>query len=110
MLSNRIAVEERLRDKLTSAARDKLAAAAKEKQLQAERKRKAAMFISMLKGTPASAQGTADSQLAGEWGLCHSLRFFTFVYHVGEHIVVPQIFSPFTPIGLLHVVMGRPLS
>ena len=69
MLSNRIAVEERLRDKLTSAARDKLAAAAKEKQLQAERKRKAAMFISMLKGNPASAaQGTADLQLAGEWG------------------------------------------
>ena len=61
-------MEERLRDKLTSAARDKLAQAAKEKQLQAERKRKAAMFISMLKGSPASAQGTIDSQLAGEWG------------------------------------------
>ncbi|KAK7462102.1 hypothetical protein BaRGS_00038474 [Batillaria attramentaria] len=41
--------EERLKDKLAVAARDKLATATREKQLQAERKRKASMFIKLLK-------------------------------------------------------------
>ncbi|XP_076452760.1 splicing factor, suppressor of white-apricot homolog isoform X2 [Babylonia areolata] len=50
--------EERLKDKLATAARDKLAACSKERQLQTERKKKAAMFINLLrivKESPASA-------------------------------------------------------
>ncbi|XP_055957621.1 splicing factor, suppressor of white-apricot homolog isoform X1 [Patella vulgata] len=42
--------EDRLMNRLASAAREKLAQTSKEKQIQAERKRKAAMFISLLKG------------------------------------------------------------
>ncbi|XP_074641505.1 splicing factor, suppressor of white-apricot homolog isoform X2 [Tubulanus polymorphus] len=41
--------EEKLKDKLALAAREKLVQATKEKQLQVERKRKAALFINMLK-------------------------------------------------------------
>ncbi|XP_025088915.1 splicing factor, suppressor of white-apricot homolog isoform X2 [Pomacea canaliculata] len=41
--------EERLKDKLVAAARDKLMSTAREKQLQLERKRKAAMFINLLR-------------------------------------------------------------
>ncbi|ESO91786.1 hypothetical protein LOTGIDRAFT_233356 [Lottia gigantea] len=47
---NKKAVEGRLMNKLAGAAREKLAQTSKEKQIQAERKRKAAMFISLLKG------------------------------------------------------------
>jgi len=65
ILSYHLAVEQKLRDKLAAAARDKLAHAAKEKQLQAERKRKAAMFISMLKGGAAAAQPNTEVQPPG---------------------------------------------
>ena len=41
--------EDRLADRLASAAKDKLLQTNKDKQVQAERKRKAAMFINMLK-------------------------------------------------------------
>ncbi len=43
--------EEKLKDKLAIAARDKLASTNKEKLVQAERKRKAAMFAAMLKSS-----------------------------------------------------------
>ncbi|XP_029652984.1 splicing factor, suppressor of white-apricot homolog isoform X1 [Octopus sinensis] len=43
--------EEKLKDRLALAAREKLSQATKEKQLQAERKRKAALFINMLKSS-----------------------------------------------------------
>ena len=52
--------EDRLKDRLAAAAREKLAQTSKEKQLQAERKRKAAMFLTMLKGTaPDKADASA---------------------------------------------------
>ncbi len=44
-----LVAEEKLKDKLAHAAREKLAQTSKEKQIQAERKRKAAMFAAMLK-------------------------------------------------------------
>ena len=44
-----------MRDRIAASAREKLSQVDKEKQLQAERKRKAAMFINMLKG------GNSDS-------------------------------------------------
>ena len=46
--------EEKLKDKLAAAARGKLTQANKEKQIQMERKRKAAMFLSMLKSSEAA--------------------------------------------------------
>ncbi|KAL3856461.1 hypothetical protein ACJMK2_011217 [Sinanodonta woodiana] len=50
VLERKIA-EQRLKDRLAAAAREKLSQTDKEKQLQAERKKKAAMFINMLKST-----------------------------------------------------------
>ncbi|XP_055612302.1 protein suppressor of white apricot-like [Uranotaenia lowii] len=47
-------LEDRIKDKLATAARDKMAMIAKEKQLQLERKKKASMFLSLInKGEPA---------------------------------------------------------
>ncbi|XP_064646531.1 splicing factor, suppressor of white-apricot homolog [Lineus longissimus] len=43
--------EHKIKDRLAMAARDKLAQTSKEKQMQAARKRKAAMFINMLKSS-----------------------------------------------------------
>ncbi len=40
---------ERIKDKLARSARERLAQSSKDRQLQTERKRKAAMFINMLK-------------------------------------------------------------
>ncbi|XP_021374796.1 splicing factor, suppressor of white-apricot homolog isoform X1 [Mizuhopecten yessoensis] len=56
--------EERLKDRMAAAAREKLVQANKEKQMQAERKRKAAMFINMLKSTNVTTSTTsaADDQ------------------------------------------------
>ena len=68
-----ISAENRVKDKLAHAARDKLAQAKRENQLKAERKRKAAMFINMLKTSqPTSAtakqeETTADS---GKYSFC----------------------------------------
>ena len=59
--------EEKLRDRLAAAARDKLVQTSKEKQLQAERKRKAAMFITMLKG--GSSSGAEDGREGGATGM-----------------------------------------
>lgn len=70
--------EHKLADKLASAAREKLARESRERQLQAQRKRKAALFINMLKDSnsapspPSSGPGAtaaaalADYSLAGE--------------------------------------------
>ncbi|XP_014668430.1 PREDICTED: splicing factor, suppressor of white-apricot homolog isoform X2 [Priapulus caudatus] len=56
--------EERLRDRLAIAARERLAQASKEKQLQIERKKKAAMFLSLLKGEPGKpGEAESDSKL-----------------------------------------------
>ena len=49
-------VEDKLKDKLAIAAKEKLAAANKEKLIQAERKRKAAMFAAMLKSSQQDQQ------------------------------------------------------
>ncbi|XP_035691778.1 splicing factor, suppressor of white-apricot homolog isoform X1 [Branchiostoma floridae] len=58
--------KERLEKKLAVAAREKLAATNRERQLQQERKRRAALFISMLKTTPSAtvskAPGTATTE------------------------------------------------
>lgn len=65
------AAEHRLADRLAAAAREKLARESKERQLQAQRKRKAAMFINMLKdidgalGTSATAGTTAPAEDVG---------------------------------------------
>lgn len=58
--------EERLKDKLVTAARDKLAACNKEKQLQAERKKKAAMFINLLRIVKESPIPTDKGKEEGE--------------------------------------------
>nr|CAD7258464.1 unnamed protein product [Timema shepardi] len=47
--------EERVKDKLISAAREKVAAAAKEKQLQLERKKRAAAFLNKIQNDPTAA-------------------------------------------------------
>ena len=49
-------MEDKLKDKLAIAAKEKLAAANKEKLIQAERKRKAAMFAAMLKSSQQDQQ------------------------------------------------------
>ncbi len=54
--SDVVAAEDKLKDKLAIAARDKLAATNKEKLIQAERKRKAAMFAAMLKSNQQDQQ------------------------------------------------------
>lgn len=41
--------EQRLKDRLAASAREKLSQVDKEKQIKAERKKKAAMFINLLK-------------------------------------------------------------
>ena len=46
-----VLAEEKLKDRLAAVAREKLTQANKEKQMQAERKRKAAMFINQLKSS-----------------------------------------------------------
>ncbi|XP_039448786.1 protein suppressor of white apricot [Culex pipiens pallens] len=51
--------EERIKDKLTTAAREKLAAITKEKQLQLERKKRASMFLSMM-GNKAEPKASKD--------------------------------------------------
>ena len=51
-----VSVEDKLKDKLAIAAKEKLAAANKEKLIQAERKRKAAMFAAMLKSSQQDQQ------------------------------------------------------
>lgn len=59
---------QKLADRLAAAAREKLARESKERQLQAQRKRKAAMFINMLKdidGTAAPNAGTTGAGAAG---------------------------------------------
>ncbi|XP_060067349.1 splicing factor, suppressor of white-apricot homolog isoform X2 [Ylistrum balloti] len=53
--------EERLKDRMAAAAREKLVQANKEKQMQAERKRKAAMFINMLKSTNVAASSSSST-------------------------------------------------
>ena len=68
-----LTAEERLKDKLATAARDKLAASSKEKQLQAERKKKAALFINLLrivKESPMSSDKSKEDADAGVYILC----------------------------------------
>ena len=46
-----------MRDRIAASAREKLGQVDKEKQLQAERKKRAAMFINMLKGSNTDGGG-----------------------------------------------------
>ena len=55
--------KERLRDKISQATREKMSQANKEKQLQLERKRKAAMFLSMIKGSGEEEVDTEQSDI-----------------------------------------------
>jgi hypothetical protein len=52
-----------VKDRLSAAARDKLAQTTKDKQVKAERKRKAAMFLTMLRSsnTPQPNHGVDDT-------------------------------------------------
>ena len=60
--------EQRMRDRIAASAREKLSQVDKEKQLQAERKRKAAMFINLLKSNNTEAGATEANEVAmGRW-------------------------------------------
>ena len=57
-----------MRDRIAASAREKLSQVDKEKQLQAERKRKAAMFINLLKSNNTEAGAAEANDLAmGRW-------------------------------------------
>ena len=57
-----------MRDRIAASAREKLSQVDKEKQLQAERKRKAAMFINLLKSNNTEAGATEANEVAmGRW-------------------------------------------
>lgn len=61
--------EQKLRDKLAAAAREKMTQVTqntKDKSLQAERKRKAAMFVSMLKGKQKGGSSEAVPAIIGK--------------------------------------------
>ena len=87
--------EARLKDKLALAAREKLAQASKENQIKAERKRRAAMFINMLKSSqvnPAVAQETKTnglynrkvSCLANHHEIMRQSKFSDYYYYYPE--------------------------
>ena len=65
-----VAAEQRMRDRIAASAREKLSQVDKEKQLQAERKRKAAMFINMLKG----GNSDSGSGVANDIGKTSSIK------------------------------------
>ena len=67
-VSGLLTAEERLKDKIAVAARDKLAASTKEKQLQAERKKKAALFINLLRIVKESPMTEDNSKEEGDAG------------------------------------------
>ena len=57
-----------MRDRIAASAREKLSQVDKEKQLQAERKRKVAMFINLLKSNNTEAGATdANDAAMGRW-------------------------------------------
>ena len=57
-----------MRDRIAASAREKLSQVDKEKQLQAERKRKAAMFINLLKSNNTEAGAAEANDVAmGRW-------------------------------------------
>jgi hypothetical protein len=57
--------EQRLKDRLAASAREKLSQVDKEKQIKAERKKKAAMFINLLKSQTDAA--TEEDKTTGMW-------------------------------------------
>ncbi|KTG34004.1 hypothetical protein cypCar_00003421, partial [Cyprinus carpio] len=64
-----IKAKQKLEDRLAAAAREKLAQASKEskeRQLQAERKRKAALFLQTLRGPEAEVKRTEETTAAPE--------------------------------------------
>lgn len=64
-----VSAEQKLRDKLAAAAREKMTQVTqntKDKSLQAERKRKAAMFVTMLKSKQKSSAGAPSAPTSGE--------------------------------------------
>lgn len=71
--------KQKLEDRLAAAAREKLAQASKEskeRQLQAERKRKAALFLQTLRGPEAEVKRTEETAAAPE--VCFALS----VHHI----------------------------
>ncbi len=80
-----LSAKQKLEDRLSAAAREKLAQASKEskeRQLQAERKRKAALFLQTLRGPEAEVKRTKETAAAHEVCLCVCARFPALsVYH-----------------------------
>ena len=86
-----------MRDKLAAAAREKMTQVTqhtKEKELQAERKKRAAMFVNMLKskGKPSSAPLGNIHVLC-----CHRNHKMSIVKHVFD--LLPSGFSKFGWVG-----------
>lgn len=78
--------EQRLRDKLAAAAREKMSQVTqntKEKSLQAERKRKAAMFVNMLK----TKQKDPPVPMIGESSK-HAVLDLLLFWRVGVHGII----------------------
>lgn len=77
--------KQKLEDRLAAAAREKLAQASKEskeRQVQAERKRKAALFLQTLRGPEAEVKRTEETAAAPEVCLCVCAHFPALsVYH-----------------------------
>ena len=66
-----------MRDRIAASAREKLGQVDKEKQLQAERKKRAAMFINMLKGSNTDGGGAQTNDKG--W---FKLSFICFKYDI----------------------------
>ena len=82
-----VSAEDRLKDKLAVAARDKLVQVAKENQLKAERKKKAAKFLQMLKSSGPKVEDETSNQ--SEWladpGLNFNIKPYSKWQLLAEH-------------------------
>lgn len=81
--------KQKLEDRLAAAAREKLAQASKEskeKQLQAERKRKAALFLQTLRGPFAGEPEAKRAELdaSAQLEVCESLIFFKLMLKLNQ--------------------------
>ena len=97
-----ITAEERVKDKIAVAARDKLAASTKEKQLQAERKKKAAMFINLLRIVKESPMTGEKSKGDGDTGVCLVLVRVDVVLHFVDCFIPHCLFLPVAVAPSLH--------
>lgn len=81
--------KQKLEDRLAAAAREKLAQASKEskeRQLQAERKRKAALFLQTLRGPEAEVKRTEETTAAPEVCLSVCVCAFFSIVRLPPHI------------------------